>query len=154
MKPKYDVKFLKSLGQYFIAPFVGLILAVIAVKAGRIPGGFALIFGGFIWMAMTFVILVVYDKFVVKRCIAENERQEKEYREKIRRLMDEDNSSGDFGEYDDTGFVDDRYEEERTGMDEYERRKSMKKKNDEEEPGVQLRELDYERQPKRLDSED
>ena len=81
-------------------------------------------------------------------------RQEKEYREKIRRLMDEDNSSGDFGEYDDTGFVDDRYEEERTGMDEYERRKSMKKKNDEEEPGVQLRELDYERQPKRLDSED
>ena len=84
-------------------------------------------------MAMTFVILVVYDKFVVKRCIAENERQEKEYREKIRRLMDEDNSSGDLGEYDDTGFVDDRYEEE---------------------PGVQLRELDYERQPKRLDSED
>lgn len=147
MKPKHDVKFLKNLGQFVIAPIIGLLLAIAAVIGGSISGGFAILFGGFIWMAMTFVVLVIFDKFVIKKAVAENERYEREYKEKIRRLMEMDNDPDAYEEYDNTGFVDDRFEEEKTGIDEYQKQiikeKEERQKAREDQDRAVLRELDY-----------
>jgi hypothetical protein len=155
MKPKYDVKMLKNLGQFIVAPVLGLMLAIIAVRAGSIPGGFAFIFGGFVWMAMTFVVLVIFDKLVIKKCVAANEQYEKEYKDKIHRLMEEDNAQDAYDEYNDTGFIDDRFEEEKTGLTEYEKQKLKQKeeaeKAKEAEGKAVLRELDYDKQTETAD---
>ena len=142
MKPKHNIRFIKNLGQFFIAPLLGLILAILAILGGSIPGYFAFIFGAFIMFAMTFVVLFIYDKLVVQRFIRENEEYEKEYREKIRRMMEEENDPNAYSEYDDTGFVDDKYEEERTGKGEFEKNAEKKQAEKEAEKQRQLEALE------------
>ena len=141
MKPKHNVKFLKNLGQFFIAPVLGLLLAIAAIKGGSIPGYFAFIFGAFIMFAMTFVVLFIYDKVVIKRAVRENEEQEREYKERIHRLMEEENDPDAYTEYDEVNYVDDRFEEEKTGIGEFEKQKEQEEAEKEAKRAEALRKM-------------
>lgn len=154
MKPKHNVRFIKNLGQFVISPLLGLLLAIAAVMGGSIPGYFGFIFGAFIWFAMTFIILFIYDKVVVQKAIRENEEQEKEYKEHIHRLMEEENDPDAFSEYDETNYVDDRFEEEKTGIGEYEKRKEKENAEREARRAEAMKKMQEEMNQELIEDED
>ena len=101
MKEVHDVKFIKNIGQFVVTPILGILLTILALKAGRIPAGWSFIFGGVIFIAMASVVLIAFDRLVVKKVIASNERIEKERKEKLRKMIEEENDPNAYPEYDD-----------------------------------------------------
>lgn len=106
MKEVHDVKMIKNIGQFVVTPILGILLTILALKAGRIPGGWAFIFGGFIFIAMASVVLVLFDKFVVKKIQASNEAIEKAEKERLRKMIEEENDPDAYPEYDDSTYLD------------------------------------------------
>ena len=101
MKNTYDVDHIKNIGQFFVCPLLGIFLAILAIRGGGITGYWAIMFGVIIFIGLTLMLLVVFDKLIIQRIIENNERIEKERKAHIRKLMEEENDPNEYTEYDD-----------------------------------------------------
>lgn len=101
MKEVHDINVVKNIGQFFVCPVIGIVIAVLAIKGGSITGYFAFLFGGLIAIGFTLASLVVYDKLIVQRVQESNERIQKAEKERLRKMIEEENDPDAYPEYDD-----------------------------------------------------
>ena len=101
MKEVHNINVIKNIGQWGICPILGLFLAVKAIQAGRVTGYFAFMFGALIFLAMWGVLLVIYHILIVSKVQASNDRIEKERRDALLKMIEEENDPDEYPEYDD-----------------------------------------------------
>lgn len=96
---KHDVKFFKNVGQFLVCPILALFMATLAMKVSMIKGYFSFMFGGIIFCAFTYVFVMIMDKLFIKPMEETNARIEKEEKERILRMIAEENDPDEFPEY-------------------------------------------------------